>query len=251
VQGGDFADGDSGSSASKKDLLEKKWTSVVKLKKQCLQLEQDKSQLEKQVKELIRGNMGQGTQERTGVRDLIPYAPQKAHLQGHRGKISKVAIHPVYPQVASCGEDASIRLWDLESGDHEQTLKGHTGIINYIAFSPNAPVLASCSTDMTIKLWNLQNFINYKTLQGHDHEVSAVEFLPNGDYIVSCSRDMSIKLWDLATSICLHTVKGHSDWVRHLSVNGSGSLVASCSRDQTIMIWNVEKIKAKSQDPVV
>lgn len=86
---------------------------------------------------------------------MLPYAPHKSHLIGHRGKISKVAIHPVYPQVASCGEDASIRLWDLESGDHEHTLKGHTGIINYIAFAPNAPILASCSTDMTIKLWNL------------------------------------------------------------------------------------------------
>jgi platelet-activating factor acetylhydrolase IB subunit alpha len=130
-------------------------------------------------------------------------------------------------------------------------MKGHTGIINYISFSPNAPILASCSTDMTIKLWNLQTFTNYKTLQGHDHEVSAVEFLPNGDFLVSCSRDTTIKLWDLATSICVHTVKGHSDWVKHLSVNGSGSLVASSSKDQTVMVWNIEKIKAKSQDPVV
>jgi hypothetical protein len=39
LSGMDFADGDSGSSASKKDLLEKKWTSVVRLKKQVMDLE--------------------------------------------------------------------------------------------------------------------------------------------------------------------------------------------------------------------
>lgn len=78
-----------------------------------------------------------------------------------------------------------------------------------------------------------------------------MEFLPNGDYLVSCSRDNTIKLWDVATSVCLSTVRGHSDWVKHISVNGSGSLIASASKDQTLIIWNVEKIKAKSPDPVV
>jgi platelet-activating factor acetylhydrolase IB subunit alpha len=66
-----------------------------------------------------------------------------------------VKIHPVYPQVASTADDGQIRLWDLDSGDHEKTMKGHIGVINYISFSPNAPILASCSADMTIKLWNL------------------------------------------------------------------------------------------------
>ena len=67
---------------------------------------------------------------------------------------------------------------------------------------------------------------------------------------MSCSRDTTIKLWDLSSSFCLNTVKGHSDWVKGISVNGSGSLVASCSKDQTVMIWKVDKIKAKSVDPV-
>ena len=66
--------------------------------------------------------------------------------------------------VATASEDASIKLWDYEQGELENTLKSHTGIVNYIAFHPGGKILASCSTDMTIKLWNLQNFLPYKTL---------------------------------------------------------------------------------------
>lgn len=42
----------------------------------------------------------------------------------------------MYAILATASEDASIRLWDCESGDHENTMKGHTGKINYISFHP-------------------------------------------------------------------------------------------------------------------
>jgi len=68
------------------------------MKKQVMQLESDKAQLEKQVKDLIRGQLTGGeVTEKQGQRDLIPFAPAKHVLEGHRGKISKVKIHPVYP----------------------------------------------------------------------------------------------------------------------------------------------------------
>ena len=66
--------------------------------------------------------------------------------------------------VATASEDASIKLWDYEQGELENTLKSHTGIVSFIAFHPGGKTLASCSTDMTIKLWNLQTFSVFKTL---------------------------------------------------------------------------------------
>ena len=37
--------------------------------------------------------------------------------------------------IASCSDDATIKLWDFETGAYENTLKGHSGPINYIRFS--------------------------------------------------------------------------------------------------------------------
>lgn len=85
----------------------------------------------------------------------MPKAPEKFHLQGHRGRINKVAIHPIYSIVATGSDDASIKLWDFEQGELEDTMKSHTGKVSFVAFHPNGKTLASCSSDLTIKLWDL------------------------------------------------------------------------------------------------
>jgi platelet-activating factor acetylhydrolase IB subunit alpha len=55
-------------------------------------------------------------------------------MQGHRAKITKIVLHPFYNIAASASEDATIRLWDFEQGEHERTLKGHSGIVKFLAF---------------------------------------------------------------------------------------------------------------------
>ena len=57
--------------------------------------------------------------------------------------------------MATSSEDASIKIWDYETGECEQTLREHTGMVNYIAFTPAGDNLASCSKDMTVKLWRM------------------------------------------------------------------------------------------------
>jgi platelet-activating factor acetylhydrolase IB subunit alpha len=69
------------------------------------------------------------------MRDGLPRETEKYSLSGHRGKVTKVVLHPFYNIVASASEDASIRLWDYEQGISERTLKGHAGIINNLAFN--------------------------------------------------------------------------------------------------------------------
>lgn len=48
------------------------------------------------------------------VTEGLPRQPEKFTLQGHRSRITKVAIHPIYTMLATASEDASIKLWDYE-----------------------------------------------------------------------------------------------------------------------------------------
>ena len=59
--------------------------------------------------------------------------------------------------MASSSEDASIKVWDYESGEFEKTLKGHTNSVNGICFDANGETLASCSSDLSIKLWDVKD----------------------------------------------------------------------------------------------
>ena len=223
------------------DILEKKWISVVRLQKKIIELETKIEHLNEQITNKssipINAKQNLSTQD---IEQLIPKMPAKHALQSHRATVTKVCFHPNYSLVASCGEDASIKFWDFDSGQLEKTLKGHTATINDIAFDNQGKYLASCSSDLTVKLWDLVNYQCTKTLNGHDHSISGLTFLPNGDFLISASRDKTIKMWEIATGYCIKTYLGHTEWVRSIACDDSGRLLASASNDQTIIIWQID-----------
>ncbi|CAB5364318.1 unnamed protein product [Rhizophagus irregularis] len=237
-------------------LLEKKWTSVIRLQKKIMDLENKITQMQEE--------------------------------------LNNAPIRKTNSAVDWVPQDTSIKIWDYETGDFERTLKGHTKSVQDIAFDPKGNFLVSCSADLTIKVWDLQNdYKCVKTLYGHDHSVSSVAFLPSGDiiillpatkrlnfgkwhldivsndqtsrlwevssgecvdkdpkatsrdqpipaqYIVTGSRDKTIKIWD-STGQCVRTLVGHDNWVRGLVFHPTGKYLLSGSDDKTIKIWDMK-----------
>jgi WD40 repeat protein len=45
---------------------------------------------------------------------------------GHRAPVTRVLFHPIFSLMISASEDATVKIWDFETGDFERTLKGHT-----------------------------------------------------------------------------------------------------------------------------
>jgi len=68
--------------------------------------------------------------------------------------------------MVTASEDATIKVWDYETGDFERTLKGHTDAVQDLSFDHTGKILASCSADMSIKLWDFHEFECVKTLTG-------------------------------------------------------------------------------------
>lgn len=53
----------------------------------------------------------------------------------------QVIFHPVFSLMVSSSEDATIKVWDFESGEYERTLKGHTDSVQDIAFDHHGKLL--------------------------------------------------------------------------------------------------------------
>ncbi|SAL96637.1 hypothetical protein [Absidia glauca] len=220
-------------------LLEKKWTSVIRLQKKIMELETKASQMQEELNNAP-------VRKQTSSVDWIPRPPEQHTLTGHRNPITRVEFHPVYQTLASASEDTTIKIWDYESGDFECTLKGHTKAVQDLAFDPKGNYLVSCSADLTIKVWDVNNeYKCIKTLYGHDHSVSSVCFLPSGDKIVSASRDKTIKLWDVASGYCEKTFSGHLEWVRSVVPSEDGRWLITASNDQTARLWDTQTTETK------
>lgn len=222
-------------------LLEKKWTSVIRLQKKVMELE---TKLNEAEREYIAGAP---TRDKRSPTEWIPRPPEKYCLTGHRAPITRVIFHPLYSVMVSSSEDGTVKVWDYETGDYEKTLKGHTDSIQDIAFDHTGKFLVSCSADMSIKLWDFTSYECIKTMHGHDHNVSSVTFMPTGDFLLSCSRDKNIKMWEVSTGYCVKTFTGHREWVRMVRVNSDGSLIASCSNDQTVRVWLTSTKECKAE----
>ncbi|KAJ5070383.1 lissencephaly-1 [Anaeramoeba ignava] len=63
---------------------------------------------------------------------FIPTSPAKIILKGHKSPIMAVKYHPVFSLVATVSEDATTKIWDIESGEMIESVKGHTNIVQDI-----------------------------------------------------------------------------------------------------------------------
>ena len=147
-----------------------------------LQVNELEAKLTEAEKEFISGAP---TREKRAPSEWIPRPPEKYSLSGHRAPVTRVLFHPIFSLMISASEDATVKVWDFETGDFERTLKGHTDSVQDLAFDGQGKLLATCGADMSVKLWDFTTYECVKTLMGHDHNVSSVCFLPTGDYILS------------------------------------------------------------------
>ena len=243
---------DDASAKKYETLLEKKWTSVVRLQKKIMDLEAKNSALQHEVDTAAPLSSNRKIDPAT----WLPRAPARHTMQGHRLPVTSVAFHPVFSSLASGSEDATIKIWDWELGELERTLKGHTKPVLDVDFGGprGGTLLASCSSDLTIKLWDPSDeYKNTRTLPGHDHSISAVRFVPSGvagaplsgNLLISASRDKTLRLWDVTTGYCLKTIKGHTDWVRAVTATIDGRWLLSAGNDQIPRLWDANSGECK------
>lgn len=235
-------------------LLEKKWTSVIRLQKKIMDLERENGMLKDEL-----ASAGSVTASRKGQHDdWLPGRGGGARhtLTGHRSPVTALAFHPKFSSLASASEDSTIKIWDYETGEFEITLKGHTKVVCDVDYDSRGNYLVSCSSDLTVKLWDSSNHYRCtKTLYDHDHSVSSCRFLPGDTHVVSASRDQTIKIWEVATSFCVKTLRGHTEWVRGVWPWTHGKLLVSASNDQTSRIWDLTtgetKLELRGHEHVV
>ncbi|KAF7115791.1 hypothetical protein CNMCM5793_003431 [Aspergillus hiratsukae] len=235
-------------------LLEKKWTSVVRLQKKIMDLESRCAALQSELDSATPTSLLRKNQDPTS---WLPRAPARHTLESHRDPVTCVAFHPVFSSLASGSDDTTIKIWDWELGELERTVKGHTKAVLDLDYGGprGGTLLASCSSDLTIKLWDpSDDYKNIRTLPGHDHSVSSVRFIPSGaagspmsgNLLVSASRDKTLRIWDVTTGYCVKTLSGHVDWVRAVAPSLDGRFLFAAGDDRIPRLWDLSSAETKS-----
>ena len=90
---------------------------------------------------------------------------------GHSSTVWSARFSPDGTKVVSSSSDHTLRLWDVATGECEQTVQGHSGTVWSAGFSPDGTKVVSGSSDKTLLLWDVTTCECEQTLQGHSSAV--------------------------------------------------------------------------------
>ena len=110
-----------------------------------------------------------------------------------------LAISPDGRYMVSGGEDKSLHLWDVETGDQVRRFDGHEAPIHHVSMLYSGNVhraLSSGSDDRTVRLWDLDSGQELRCFQ-HTATVLGTALSPDGRRALTASHENALRLWDV------------------------------------------------------
>jgi WD40 repeat protein len=146
------------------------------------------------------------------------YLHDVTNTKGHTHQVEAGQWHPRHPSVVlTCGQDCSVRLWDLNGPmsfhwlQAKTTLrvkdeKGFKTAANTIRFTKDGSVILCGAGDGSIQMWATRN-TKQRLMSvwsgdgahagGQDPGITSIDCAQDGNSIASRSSDGSVRLWDI------------------------------------------------------
>ncbi len=156
---------------------------------------------------------------------------------GHADMVRTLAYSPDGKVLATAGNDQSVRIWDVASGQLLRTLLGHTDQVSSLAFSSDGSRLFSGGGDQGIRIWNLESTMPSLTLAGHRGSVWSAVPSPDGRLLATGGADHVIRIWDLASGKELRQLTGHNGPITSIGFLADGKSLISTSGDRSVRYW--------------
>jgi WD40 repeat protein len=124
-----------------------------------------------------------------------PYPALVKTLEGHKDMIWDVKISPDVKLAISAGNDGTIRIWELESGECIKILENNMGIIFSLCLGYDGKSAVAAGNNKCLYIWNIETN-DCTIVPGHDATIQGIDQTPDSRIIISRGMDKRICIWD-------------------------------------------------------
>ena len=147
---------------------------------------------------------------------------------------------------ANPDNEASLWLWDAETGEPIRRLPGHTRAPRSVSFTPDGKRIISMGHDQTIRTWDVASGSELSRI---DHNVLIIPMAlsPQGNHALIGGANSHIaglnglSLWDLRSGQPVLDFWGHTEFVISVALSPDGRYALSGSYDNTARLWRLPK----------
>lgn len=130
--------------------------------------------------------------------------------------------------------DATIKIWDMETGEELRTLRGHTAGVRCLQFDDTK--LITGSLDRSIRVWNWRTGECISKYSGHSEAVIALHF--DSTLLASASVDRTVKIWNFKDKSTF--VLPHPEGVNAVKIDTPSRTVLTACDDGAARLWDLD-----------
>lgn len=130
--------------------------------------------------------------------------------------------------------DATIKIWDMETGEELRTLRGHSAGIRCLQFDDTK--LITGSLDRSIRVWNWRTGECISKYHGHSGAVIALHF--DSTLLASASVDHTVKIWNFKDKSTF--VLPHPEGVNGVKIDTASRTVLTACDDGAARLWDLD-----------
>lgn len=170
-------------------------------------------------------------------------------FKGHHNWIRSVVYSPNGKYVFSAsggiqiegkskpGDDHTIRMWSVLTGQEVKRFEGHTQPIISIAISADGKYVVSGSADRTVRIWSVETGEVLYRWDGEDNSLNAVTFSPDDQHVFMASSKGTVRFWDFQRNREVGRIAAHEGRIWAIAIAPNRRLFVTGGGDGTAILW--------------
>jgi WD40 repeat protein len=164
---------------------------------------------------------------------------QMLTYHAHQASVTALAWSPQGEFIASASVDATIHIWNANTGETQCRYDKRQGAVNDLAWSPNGEWIASASADRSVQVWRADTTQNLLSYQEHEGPVLAIDWSPDGRWIASAGQDHVVRVWDAMSGHTYRIYQRQRKTILALAWSSESQRIASAGEDGIVHVWEI------------